>query len=267
MFNYDGRFCHDWFNHISFLFLRVQQSVSALHERLHELKTVFFCGFFFCRYTPPDVRVRSRLSARICVCVFMRMCVKHVGVRLQTSVFVPVICVCPCISVSLCVCMNAQAQICLVKVIFFLSVRFVSSGLCVPVHMFVNLEFTGVHLHARNQSLTVNELLLQLPAAAQWRIALMSLSRTPSEGEQLDRNDCPLFTDPSLAFLPLWAPTGASWELARLLDTWILPVEAIFWANVPPPETLHNYRHSILWRAQWHFVYSAMTQTHSNMRG
>lgn len=124
-FNYDGRFCHDWFNHISFLFLRVQQSVSALDERLHELKTVFFCGFFFCRYTPPDVRVRSRLSAHICVCVFMRMCVKHVGVRLQTSVFVPVICVCPCISVSLCVCMNAQAQIRLVKVIFpFRTVRF-----------------------------------------------------------------------------------------------------------------------------------------------
>lgn len=94
----------------------------------------------------------------------------------------------------------------------------------------------------------------------------MSLSRTALEGEQLENNDCPLFTNPSLAFTPMGSNWGLMGELTRLLDTWILPVEAIFWANAPPPEALSQLVPQYFMESCWHFVYSAMTQNHSNMQ-
>ena len=126
-----------------------------------------FFFFFFCRYTPPDVRVPSHLSAHICVCVFMRMCVKHVGVRLQTSVFVPVICVCPCISVSLCVfAWTHRHRFVLWRWFSFPTVRFLGTlCTCSYVHEFGVYRCTSA-CKKQNRSLTMNELLLQLPAAA-----------------------------------------------------------------------------------------------------
>lgn len=73
-FNYDGRFCHDWFNHISFLFLRVQQSVSALDECLHELKTVFFCGFFLQIYSSRCTSTFTFVGSHLRLCVHAYVC-------------------------------------------------------------------------------------------------------------------------------------------------------------------------------------------------
>lgn len=114
------------------------------------------CFIFCCRYTPPDVCICSCLSAHICVCMevckFMRTCVKHVGVCLQTSVFVSVIGVSMHICFFVWVCMNAHAQICLVKVIFFsrflpCSDRKKTRCTYSSIYVCMCFEFTGVNLH------------------------------------------------------------------------------------------------------------------------
>lgn len=101
----------------------------------------------------------------------MRMCAKHVGVCLQTSVFVSNLCVSMHICVFVCVCMNAQAQFCLVKVISIshptvscLTRRRFSVPTVIRMWAYI-LEFTGACEHV-GLTLTVYEFLLQFPAAA-----------------------------------------------------------------------------------------------------
>lgn len=94
-----------------------------------------FVGSHLCLYASLCVHACAceacrRMSADICFCV-CNLCVS-----MHICVFV-------------CVCMNAQAQICLVKVIFFPSSYrffFLTSRLSVPTVIRMCFEFTGVHL-------------------------------------------------------------------------------------------------------------------------
>lgn len=136
-----------------------------------------------------------RVSADICFCV-CNLCVSML------------------ICVFVCVCMNAQAQMCHVMVMFFASyptVHFVTRKRLYLQKIACMHEFWVYQdlLACNNLKSHRVWILVTIASSCTVEDALMSLSRTVSEREQLDNNDCPLFTNPSLAF----TPTDPNWGL------------------------------------------------------